>query len=155
MSRMNAVFRKLQYKDQASVLVSKAPPEFQDSLDEMRGVTQVTTRAIGQSRFPFVLTFVKNCAELDRAAAAAVARVEDDGLLWFAYPKKSSKRYRSDIGRDDSWRLLGALGFEGVRMIAIDEDWSALRLRRVEYIKTMSRDPKRAMTAKGKKRTRR
>ncbi len=41
---------------------------------------------------------------------------------------------------------MGAVGFEGVRQVAIDEDWSALRFRRVEYIKRMTRDPKRAMT---------
>lgn len=152
---MNEVFRKLQYRDQTSVLVSKAPAEFQKCLDEMRGVTRVTTRLTGNKRYPFVLFFVRNCAELARGAASAVSRVEDDGLLWFAYPKKSSKRYDSDIGRDDSWQPLGDLDYEGVRMIAIDEDWSALRLRHVDHIRSMKRDPKRAMTATGKKRTQR
>ena len=33
----------------------------------------------------------------------------------------------------------GAAGFEPVRMVAIDEDWSALRFRRAEFIKTMTR----------------
>jgi hypothetical protein len=60
----------------------------------------------------------------------------------------------ADIGRDDSWQPLGDLGFEGVRQVAIDEDWSALRFRHVDYIKTFKRDPKRAMSAKGKRRTR-
>jgi hypothetical protein len=35
-------------------------------------------------------------------------------------------------------------------MVAIDEDWSALRFRRAEYIKTMTRDEKRAMSTPGK-----
>ncbi len=48
--------------------------------------------------------------------------------------------------------MLGKLGFEGVRQVAIDEDWSALRFRRVEFIKTMSRDKKRAMSELGKAR---
>lgn len=47
---MNEVFRKLQYKDQASVLVSKAPAEFQKCLDEIRGVARVTTRLAGNKR---------------------------------------------------------------------------------------------------------
>ena len=34
---------------------------------------------------------------------------------------------------------MGDAGFEPVRMVAIDEDWSALRFRRVEFIKTMNR----------------
>ncbi len=152
---MNAVFKKLQFKNQPAVLVSKAPAEFEPHLDEMRGLTAVATRSSGAKRYPFALYFVRNCVELAVTAAPAVERLEDDGLLWFAYPKKSSKRYDSDIGRDDSWQPLGDLGYEGVRMIAIDEDWSALRLRHVDHIKSMKRDPKRAMTTKGKQRTRR
>ena len=34
---------------------------------------------------------------------------------------------------------MGDAGFEPVRMVAIDEDWSAVRFRRVEFIKTMNR----------------
>jgi hypothetical protein len=46
--------------------------------------------------------------------------------------------------------MLGKLGFEAVRQVAIDQDWSALRFRRVEFIKTMSRDKKRAISEVGK-----
>jgi hypothetical protein len=34
---------------------------------------------------------------------------------------------------------MGEAGFEPVRMVAIDEDWSALRFRRAEFIKNMTR----------------
>jgi len=37
-------------------------------------------------------------------------------------------------------------------MVAIDEDWSALRFRRVEHIKTMTRAKESRMTAQGKAR---
>ncbi len=40
--------------------------------------------------------------------------------------------------------------YEPVTMIAIDEDWSALRFRQIENIKTMSR--KFAISNKGKER---
>lgn len=149
---MNAIFKKLQFKDQDSILVSKAPAEFQDHLNDMKGVTRVVTRAGDQKRYPFAIFFVQTCADITRVASSAVASAEEDGLLWFAYPKKSSKRYDSDIGRDDSWQLFGDLGYEGVRMVAIDADWTALRLRHVDHIKTLRRDPKRAMSAKGKRR---
>ena len=36
-------------------------------------------------------------------------------------------------------RVLGDAGFEPVRMVAIDEDFSAVRFRRVEFIKTLTR----------------
>jgi hypothetical protein len=45
--------------------------------------------------------------------------------------------------------VLGDAGFEPVRQVAIDEDWSALRFRRVEYIKSMTRDPRRKISGKG------
>jgi hypothetical protein len=74
-------------------------------------------------------------------------------VLWVAYPKKASKRYSSDVGRDDSFQPLGDLGFEGVRQIAVDDDWSALRFRRAEHIKAMKRDRRGAMSRAGRRRT--
>ena len=35
--------------------------------------------------------------------------------------------------------MLGPHGLEGVRQVAIDEDWTALQFRKVDYIKTMTR----------------
>ena len=79
------------------------------------------------------------------------ARAEGDALLWFAYPKGSSKRYTCDFNRDTGWTVLGEAGYEPVRQVAIDEDWSALRFRRVEYIKSFKREPKHAISDKGKR----
>ena len=77
-----------------------------------------------------------------------------DALVWVAYPKKSSTRYRSEINRDHGWQPLGDLGFEGVRQIAVDEDWSAVRFRKADQIKKLTRERKRAMSREGKKRAR-
>ncbi len=55
------------------------------------------------------------------------------------YPKGTSKKYTCEFNRDNGWQRLGEHGFEPVRMVAIDEDWSALRFRRAEHIKTMTR----------------
>ncbi|MEO8473318.1 MAG: hypothetical protein ABI477_14050, partial [Chryseolinea sp.] len=50
----------------------------------------------------------------------------------------------------NGWAVLGKLGFEPVRMVAIDEDWSALRFRKTSHIKTMTRSS--AISDAGKKR---
>jgi hypothetical protein len=47
---------------------------------------------------------------------------------------------------------MGAAGFEPVRQVAIDGDWSAVRFRRVEFIERLTRDPSRAMTREGRRR---
>jgi hypothetical protein len=53
-----------------------------------------------------------------------------DPLLWLAYPKQSSRRYRCTFHRDTGWEALGEVGFEAVLQVAINDDWNALRFRR-------------------------
>ena len=72
--------------------------------------------------------------ELDKLSKAAAAKAVGDALLWFAYPKSTSERSACEFNRDKGWDVLLGLGFDCVRQVAIDEDWSALRFRRIEYI---------------------
>lgn len=106
----------------------------------------------GIEQIAFVLAFVMTQVEVNAVATTVAKKVPGDGVVWFAYPKAISKRYRCDFNRDTGWQVLGDLGFEGVRQVAIDDDWSALRFRRVEFVRTMSRDTTRAMTPQGKAR---
>ena len=68
-------------------------------------------------------------------------------------PKGNFKRLKCAINMYTGWTPLGNAGFESVRMVAIDEDWSAKRYRRVEFIKSMTRDKGWAMTSEGKKKS--
>ena len=149
---MNQVFKKLQFKNHDRILVLNAPAEFKAILNEMAAITSIYDEQITKKKFAFVLIFVKTCAEIRQYSTLTETHLDEDAILWFAYPKKSSKKYQADISRDEGWQPLGQLGFEGVRQIAIDEDWSALRFRRPTFIKTMSRDKKRAMGQEGKER---
>ena len=143
------VFDKLQLKDQKEIVVLNAPTSFEPELAGLKGVT--VHRALKDVKeTPFSLAFVMTQAEVDAAAKGIASRAKGDAAVWFAYPKGSSKRYTSTINRDNGWASLGAAGFEAVRMIAIDEDWSAVRFRRAEFIKTMKRDKEWAMGAAGK-----
>jgi len=38
------------------------------------------------------------------------------------------------FNRDTGWDVMRSAGFDTVRQVAIDEDWSALRFRRQEHI---------------------
>lgn len=149
---MNELFKKLQYKGSDKILVLNAPEEFQPHLAALADSVRVDRAPVSDMRYDFVMVFVKSCAEVQANAELAVRRVKDDALLWFAYPKKSSKKYKTDLGRDDGWQPLGALGYEGVRMIAIDDDWSAFRLRHVSNIKSLTRSEKMALSDEGKQR---
>lgn len=146
---VDPLLRKLQHKA-GGVVVLDAPDELAETLSAWR--REVTLRTELGTGETFVLRFVRSCAEINATAAPTVQALADDGVVWFAYPKKSSKRYTSDIGRDDSWQALGDLGYEGVSQVAIDADWSALRFRDAERIATMRRNASRAISERGRQR---
>src|SRR5262245_10337963 len=146
----SAVFAKLNLKDQKDIVVLNAPASFNAELGKLKDVkvhTKIPTQPIA-----FALAFVTRQADVDAFAKSVTARADGDAVVWFAYPKGSSKHYKSEFNRDNRWSVLGRAGFEGVRMVAIDEDWSAVRFRRVEFIKTMTRHVSGAMTKAGKAR---
>ena len=62
-----------------------------------------------------------------------------------------SKKYASDVGRDDSFKAFGKVSFEPVRQVALDDDWSAMRLRAVAKIKSMTRSNALCVSAAGKR----
>jgi hypothetical protein len=146
------LFAKLNLKDQREIFVLNAPTSFKTELERLDGV-EVRRQLSGTSRVAFALAFVTQQSEVDTFVKALAKAAEGDAVIWFAYPKGTSKRYKCEINRDHGWDALGKAGFEGVRMVAIDEDWSAARFRRVEFIKTMKRDSAYAMSKAGKKRT--
>lgn len=86
----------------------------------------------------FRIAFARNAAELEEAAAQVAANYTAGGHLWLCYPKKSG-RIKSDITRDVGWEPIHTLGLLGVRQVALDEDWSALRFRFKDEIPVVTR----------------
>jgi hypothetical protein len=148
---MTPLFRKLNLKNQTEIVVLNAPESFESELQALDGVT-VHRDASALERVDFALAFVITNAQLAAAADDILPKAQGDAVVWFAYPKGTSKRYRCEFNRDSGWAPMGVAGFEGVRMVAIDQDWSALRFRRVEHVKTMKRDASRAGTEQGRAR---
>jgi hypothetical protein len=59
-----------------------------------------------------------------------------DVLLWFAFPKGTSKRYTGDFHRDAGWHVIRDAGFDSVRQIAIDEVGRRCASGGLEHIKS-------------------
>lgn len=148
---MNPIFKKLNYKDQKVIHVFNAPTSFLHPVEDMQYLAEFRSVLSPDEKASFILAFVTQQSEINELVPTFAKALEGDGVLWLAYPKGTSKNYKCDFNRDTGWEILGEYGFEGVRQVAIDDDWSALRFRRAEYIKTMTRDEKRAMSAAGKK----
>ncbi|MEO1487444.1 MAG: hypothetical protein AAFU57_16985 [Bacteroidota bacterium] len=150
---MTPLFKKLNFKDHNKILVVNHPPEFDTALSKIENFTNVETDIQKASTIEFVLAFVKKSDEIHSISESIEKKRKGDAIVWFAYPKKTSKKYNSEVSRDTGWETLGKFGYEGVRQVAIDSDWSALRFRKVEFIKTMKRRTSFAMTKEGKQKT--
>jgi len=136
---MPPLLKKLQYKPPVVVYALNHPTEFEIALSMMKDHVAVATEWPAESDVSFVLSFVQSEKEIKNTMDLLQQRLIGDGILWFAFPKKSSKKYAVEINRDHGWDSLIQNGFVPVRSVSIDEDWTALRFRRVEYIKSMTR----------------
>ena len=133
---MTSLFKKMNFKNQKEIFVLNSPKEFESELKSMMAFTKVKTKSDDCIATEFVLCFVQNKKEVEHHFKEIGKKIIDDGVLWFCYPKKTSKKYKAEIGRDSGWDILYSSNFDTVRAVAIDDDWSGLRFREAKYIKS-------------------
>ena len=132
---MATVFEKLNLKNQQEIAVLHAPASFEPEMAKLAVMT-IHNSLASVPQTDFVLAFVTKKTEVDALAKQIAKKAKGDAVIWFAYPKGTSKKYKCDFNRDTGWDVLKAAGFDTVRAVAIDEDWTGLRFRRVEFIKS-------------------
>jgi hypothetical protein len=135
---MKSILEKLNYKGQKRISILNAEESFLKSISS--DLIDVTIDKKIDPRYPyeFIIIFVKSVSEVEQIAPVTIHNLMADGVLWFCYPKKTSPRFKSEIDRDHGWKVLNDSGLFGIRLVAIDEDWSALRFRNKKYIKSTS-----------------
>ncbi len=122
---------KLQLKAAQKLAVLNVP---HGQLEKLKaGMPEITLAGATKSKSDAVLAFVNNLAEADKFVPLAIAAVKPDGLLWIAYPKGGSK-IRTDINRDRLWDATSKTGWRPVRLVAMDEIWSAMRFRPADRV---------------------
>lgn len=104
-------------------------------MDTMADLTTISLNINELNEIEFAIIFVTKKAQTNKLVPEIAPKLKGDAILWFAYPKKSSKRYH----RDNGWTATSKHNLEPVRQIAIDEDWSDVRFRKVQYIKKITR----------------
>jgi hypothetical protein len=77
-----------------------------------------------------VLLFAARRAELDNTLRPMLSAAKPAAILWIAYPKLDSPM-AADLSRDIIRALAPDYGLDTVAQIALNADWSALRLKRV------------------------
>jgi hypothetical protein len=75
-----------------------------------------------------VVLYAATAKDLGAALPGARKRLGADARLWIAYPK--AKKLGTDLNRDSLWKLMEPEGFEGVRLVSLDDTWSAMMFRK-------------------------
>jgi hypothetical protein len=140
---MKKLLDKLDYKDYRRIAIINAEPKFlREVSKELIGII-IDSEIDQRCPYEFMILFVRSASEVNLLAPKALHNLTANGVLWLCYPKKNSKLFSTGLERDCGWSTLNNLGFYGIRMVSIDEDWSAVRFRNKKYIKsTSSRFPK-------------
>ena len=74
-----------------------------------------------------VIAFCRSSDDLERLSDQFVPAARSDALTWIAYPKAG--KLGTDLNRDVLAEQVKELGVQPVRQVALDDVWSALRLR--------------------------
>lgn len=120
------VSQKLQMKPGMSIALVDAPAGFGAVLmppDDVTVAEGLTSKA------DVTVVFVDSLGKLGEQLDALEILDSPGAIVWVAYPKG---RPKEEINRDSIWERAKEHGrFEAVSQVAIDDVWSALRLKRV------------------------
>ncbi len=150
---MTPLFKKLNFKGQESILIIDSPASFENELELMKNETTIFKSSQDIETIDFVIGFAQTQKQVDDFVMQLKSKLISDAVVWLAYPKMTSKKLKCEFNRDSGWAKFGENNFEPVRQVAIDEDWSALRFRKVAFIKTITRRESYALTQDAKART--
>jgi hypothetical protein len=117
--------KKLGFKPGTRAAFVGAPPEFDVALGELPDGVSVARR-LGGSR-DLVVVFVTRRAELERRLDALRRAIAPDGMVWVAWPKRASG-VETDMTEDVVREVALPTGLVDVKVCAIDETWSGLKL---------------------------
>lgn len=117
--------RKLGIKEAARVLVKNAPMGYRQQLAPLPARVRFTTRANAQVDVAHV--FIKQQEKLIAALRVLRRQLRPDAALWVSWPKKASK-VATTVSEDSIRDAALPLGFVDVKVCAVDEVWSGLKL---------------------------
>jgi len=117
--------QKLGIKEQSRVLLVGAPAGF--DLGTLPTGAVLVKRLAGRELLDVIVVFVKQREDLVAQLAACRPRMQQNGGLWIAWPKKASK-VPTDIVEDTIREVALPTGLVDNKVCAVDDIWSGLRL---------------------------
>ncbi len=121
---------KLQLKDEKNVLIQGLPSSIEKQFIKL-SFSKNLTPLLKSRKIDFALVFAVSQQQLKGILADVVPVLQPHAKLWIAYPKLTSK-IASDLCREANWDFASLRGYEGVRMIALDNMWTAVRFKKTD-----------------------
>ena len=119
--------RKLSLKDGQRVWRENMPPCVQKEIDESG--FRLELLALPEAPIDSAHIFVRLRVDLEEAVGRLMPLLAPSGFLWVSWPKKASKM-PTDVTEDVIRAVVIPLGLVDVKVCAIDEVWSGLKLMR-------------------------
>jgi Protein of unknown function (DUF3052) len=117
--------QKLGIKPLTSVVVINEPRDYRRWLGKVAKTVRFSNRMKNGS--DFVHFFTTRRGELRDRLKKLRGRIADAGIVWVSWPKKSSG-VATDVTEDAIRVAALPLGFVDVKVCAVDETWSGLKL---------------------------
>lgn len=108
------------------IVLSGAPDDYATLTEFDLDTCRVLDRA---APFDFAHAFVRSRAELAAALERLERHLQDKGMIWISWPKKSSK-IATDLTEDGIREIALPRGLVDVKVCAVDSVWSGLKLVR-------------------------
>jgi len=117
--------KKLGIKESSHVCALNAPPNYRQLLEPLPPAVSFASR-IGKS-VDIIHVFATDKAELASKLTELRERITPDAAVWVSWPKKSS-RVATTITEDTIRAIALPLGFVDVKVCAVTDVWSGLKL---------------------------
>jgi len=123
--------QKLGLKDGQRVLFIALPKDLKD-LRKSRHFVEIAEAGWGSFTdgdrgYDVIHAFTSSRAELEKFARPLMDEIDRDGAVWISWPKKASK-VPTDITEDVIREIVLPIGLVDVKVAAVNEIWSGLKL---------------------------
>jgi len=116
--------RKLGLQPNFRTLVEAMPADVRADLKDSLSACELVKQARGP--LDFVMLFVKSPSELEARIGTLAPQLAPAGMLWVAWPKKSSG-VPCDLNENDIRTIGLAAGLVDIKVCAVNETWSGLK----------------------------
>ncbi len=120
------LWKKLGYRDGTIAFLDRAPSDYSAKLQLPLDVSVQWARR-PQPGIAFIHLFTTSKSVLDKRLSAFRKMLAPNGVLWVSWPKKSSG-LASDVTEDVVREVALPLGLIDIKVCAVDEVWSGLKL---------------------------